>query len=412
MADKIIAFIKRPTNINIIINTIGNYLGVFFTALFALILVRILDPSQYGVLSVLLGIAYVLANILDFGTTATIYSFLPILLKEKQNEVTKFIKSIFVFQSSFALVIVIILCLTFPFLDKVFFKTQAPTWELYLTCISVLFLIWQNFVTNILFAAKKFLKANIYSNLSNVLKTILLFVLVYLKSVSVGLIIFIFGVIGPIIFFFFLLLEKKAYINLILNTKTDIKSVKFKYTFTFFIASQFSNLGLRMDLFLLSHFLIKQEVGYYGLAQKIILTIITTVASITQVLSPGFSHVKNKSDAAKNIKHGLLYMLIPSGLFVLLFLTPNFIFDLFFTTKFIKTAYLAKLLALPFIVYSIGSIPHLFVLYSVKKPIYNLFTNLLFFLVVTFGCYYFIPIYGVIAAPIMIATALITSTCF
>ena len=135
MADKIIAFIKRPTNINIIINTIGNYLGVFFTALFALILVRILDPSQYGVLSVLLGIAYVLANILDFGTTATIYSFLPILLKEKQNEVTKFIKSIFVFQSSFALVIVIILCLTFPFLDKVFFKTQAPTWELYLTCI-------------------------------------------------------------------------------------------------------------------------------------------------------------------------------------------------------------------------------------------------------------------------------------
>src|SRR3972149_9155896 len=90
MIPRILHFIKRPTSKNIIINTLGNYLNVFFTALFALILVRLLTPSQYGVLSVLLGIAYVLANILDFGTTATIYSYLPGLYENKSNNLYSF----------------------------------------------------------------------------------------------------------------------------------------------------------------------------------------------------------------------------------------------------------------------------------------------------------------------------------
>ncbi|EKE14245.1 MAG: hypothetical protein ACD_12C00609G0001, partial [uncultured bacterium] len=72
MLKRILDFIKKPTSKNIIINTVGNYLNVFFIAFFAFLLVRIMQPSEYGVLSVLLGISYVLANILDFGTTASI----------------------------------------------------------------------------------------------------------------------------------------------------------------------------------------------------------------------------------------------------------------------------------------------------------------------------------------------------
>ncbi len=389
------------------INTLGNYLNVFFTALFALILVRILTPSQYGVLSVLLGVAYVLANILDFGTTATIYSYLPAMYEEKSERLYRFIKSTFFYQSLFSFIVIGALFFCFPWLDKIFFKTHAPAWELYLTAFSVLFLIWQNFAQNILFAAKKFIKTNIYLNLANVLKTLILFFLILTKTVAIGSIIFVFGIVGPVIFFFFLLLEKKDLIFILLKSEVKREEFRFGYTLTYFLASQFFNLGTRMDLFLLSYFMSgNPEVGFYGLAQKIILTIITTVVSITQVLSPSFSKIVNKKDVVHHLKTGFMYLLLPTGLFLLLFIVPKQIFILFFTEKFAKTADVTKALSLPFIIYALGSLPMLFLLYTVKKPIYVLISNVVFFLILTIGCYFLIPKLGVFGPPYAIALAL------
>lgn len=410
MLARIFLFLKRPTSRDVIINTIGNYLNVFFTALFALILVRILSPTQYGILSVLLGIAYVLANILDFGTTATIYSYLPPMIENKAKNLYRFIKSTFFYQSLFSFIVIAVLIVSFPYLDKVFFKTNAPVWELYLTCFSVLFLIWQNFVSNVLFAAKKFLKVNIYSNIANILKTLVIMLLVSAKMVTVGSVIFVFGIVGPIIFFFLLFIEKKDLVFVLLKSDVKREEFRFSYTLTYFVASQFQNLGLRMDLFLLSYFRTKSEVGFYGLSQKIILTIITTIISITQVLSPGFSKIRTKKETKHQLKMGFFYMLLPTFLFLLLFIMPDWIFELFFTDKFAQTAAITKALSLPFIIYALSSIPQLFVLYTIKKPQYILISSLVFFTILTVGCYYLIPIMGVFGPPYAISAALLIST--
>lgn len=405
MLIKLLNFIKRPTSRDVFINTSGNYLNVFFTAFFALILVRILDPSQYGVLSVLLGIAYVLANILDFGTTATIYSYLPPMIEKKSASLYRFIKSTFFYQSVFSLVVIAFLFIFFPYLDKIFFKTGAPSWELYLTTFSVLFLIWQNFILNILYAAKKYLKANLYLNFSNILKTLILFFLIATENVSVGSIIFVFGILGPIIFFFFLFIEKKDLVFILVKSEVKKEEFRFGYTLTYFLASQFFNLGLRMDLFLLSFFRPKAEVGYYGLSQKIILTILTTVVSITQVLSPLFSKVKTKKEALSQFRLGSLYMLLPSSLFLILYLLPNFVFYLFFTQKFAQTATVTKSLSLPYIIYPWANLLSLFVLYTAKKPRYILSANIIFFIIMTLICYLLIPKIGLLAPPYAILLA-------
>ena len=407
MFPRILHFIKRPTSKNVIINTIGGYLNIFFTALFALILVRILTPAQYGVLSVLLGIAYVLANILDFGTTATIYSYLPALYEKKSHDLYSFIKSIFLYQSFFSFLVIAGLFISFPYLDKVFFKTGAPLWEMWLTSFSVLFFIWQNFFQNILFATKKFMKTNIYLNLANLIKTAIIFLMIITKNVTVGSVIFIFGIIGPIIFFLLLIFEKRKLLPIIIKSVIDRKKVRLQYTLTFFIASQFFNLGLRMDLFLLSYFRSKAEVGFYGLSQKIILTIITTVISITQVLSPSFAKITKKSEALSQLKTGFAYLLFPALLFLALFFTPKQVYDLFFTENFAQTASITKALSLPFILYALGSLPMLFLLYTVKKPIYILISNIFFFIILTVGSYILIPRMGVFGPPYAIAAALI-----
>ncbi len=399
MLSKLWRFLRHPTSIDVIINTLGNYLNIFFTALFALILVRILNPEQYGVLSVLLGIAYVLANVLDFGTTATIYSYLPPLIEKRSENIYRFIKSMFFYQSLFSAIVIGTLLITFPYLDKVFFKTDAPIWELYLTALSVLFFIWQNFVSNCLFAAKRFLKANIYNNLANAAKTLVLFALALTHSVSVGTVIFTFGIFGQLVFFLLLFLEKKDLMFVLLKSEVKREEFRFGYTLTYFLGSQFMNLGLRMDLFLLSFFKLRNDVGYYGLAQKIILAVITTVASITQVLSPAFSKAETKQEILSQLKKAFLYLLLPSAIFVALFITPNQIFYLFFTTKFAKTADITRALSLPFIIYTLINLPTLFLLYTVRKPGYILVSNVVFFLVFSFGCLYLIPKIGVFGPP-------------
>ncbi len=407
MRHRLLQFLRTPNSRNVVINTIGNYLNVGFTAFFALILVRIMTPAEYGVLSVLLGIAYVLANVLDFGVTAAIYSTLPILLEEKRERVYHFIKTNFAFQSLFSSTVILILFVTFPHLDRVFFKTGAPVSDFYITGLAVLFLIWQNFALNILFAAKKFLVANIHNNLQNILKTIILLALIYTKTVTVGWIIFTFGVIGPMLFFLTLAFDRKDIVFFLSKAKIKRSEFRAGYTLTYFIATQFYNLGGRMDLFLLSFFLLKDDVGYYGLSQKIVLSIVTTVVSITQVLSPNFARVETKTQALKELRHGFFYLLIPTTLYILVWLTPNWIYYLFFTERFAPTAAITKSLVPAYIIFTLGNLPLQFVLYTLRKPVFVLYGNILYFLIMTIGCFILIPQIGIKAPPLVNAIAIL-----
>lgn len=404
MVQKLLNFIRKPTSRDVLINTIGNYLNVFFVAFFAFLLVRIMQPSEYGVLSVLLGISYVLANLLDFGTTASIYSYLPPMIEKKHKNIYIFLKTIVSYQTGFSAIVISLLLIFFPYLDKVFFKTGAPSWELYITTFSVLFFVWQNYAINALNAAKQFFKANLFLNLSNLIKTLIIIGLIPFKAVNVGTIIFTFGILGPMAFFLLLFIEKKHIFFKIIQAPIVKSEFRLGYTLTFFIASQFFNLALRMDLFLLSYFLSRSpEIGYYGLSQKIILTVMASIASITQVLSPNFSNIKTKSEIKHQFKIGFYYLLIPTALFVLLYLTPNWVFFLFFTEKFAPTATITKSLSLAFLIYPLLNLPLLYLLYTVKKPIHVFTSNVVTFLVVAIGCYIVIPLKGVIGPPYILA---------
>ncbi|HRN69663.1 MAG TPA: oligosaccharide flippase family protein [Candidatus Woesebacteria bacterium] len=399
-----------PIKRNIAINTIGNYLNVFFTALFALILVRIMSPAEYGVLSVLLGVTYVFANILDFGTTATIYSQVPVFYESKDPRMYQFIKTAFFFQSIFSICVIITLFLFFPYFDSIFFKTGVEKWVLFVTTFSILLFIWQNFIGNIFAASKKFLASNIYINIANIVKTLTLLFFWYIGNISVGTVIFTFGIVGPTVYFMLATANHTQFIPKLYSASIKKEEFQFKYTFTYFLSSQFYNLGLRMDLFLLSYFMIGAGLGHYGLAQKIILTIITSIVSITQVLSPGFAAITSKKEAKIQIQKAFKYLLFPATIFVVLFFTPRFVFQLVFTNNFAETEAITKALALPFILNAIGSVPMLFLLYTVKKPSVILYSNILFFIIISVGSYYLIPSKGVFGPPIAIGLAFIIAT--
>lgn len=386
MKEKIFSFLKKPTSINIAINTLGNYLNVFFTAVFAFLLVRMMKPEDYGVLSVLLSVTYLFSNIFDFGITANIYGQLPLFFQENKNKAFKFLKTIFYYQLIFLLLINVILLFTIRYIDYYFLKTQSSFFTLSLVILTIIFFVWQNFFLNVLNSIKKFYLSNLYLNLSNIIKLIFLIIFFLLKKINPQSVIFTFGVVGPLTVFLLIFYRKKEALNQILKSPIEKKIFSLKFTFTFFLASQIFNLAQRIDLLFLSFYFPKSALlGYYGLAQKIILTVIASVISITQVLSPQYALIKTKKETIKLFKTSFIYLSLPTFLFVILAFLPDKIFTLFFTEKYFLTSSITHRLSWPFIFYNYLHIPFLFLLYSVKKTEKIFVGNLIFFLTSLLG---------------------------
>ncbi len=409
MIDRFIRFIKDPTSKNIIINTSGNYINVVFTAFFALILFRTMSPIEYGMFSVLIGLSYVMSNIFEFGTTASIYSTVPAIFQDEDDRLYVFIKSTLFYQTTLSVIAIGLLIVSFPYLDKIFFKTGAAPWILTMTAFTIILFVWQNFLTNVLFAAKRFFHANVYLNTSNLVKAIILVMLMFTDNISVSSVIMTYGLIGPLIFFLMVLFKNYDRIVPIRNARFNRSEIKVNYTLTYFAASQFYNVGLRMDLFLLSFFGLGAQIGYYASAQKIILSIIATIVSISQVLSPQFAAATTRLEINKLLKKGFTYMLIPIGIFIALILTPNSFFQLIFTENFDEAILITKILAVPFMLSAGGTVIMLFLLYTVKKPMYILISNVAFFLIVSVGSFLLIPEKGMYGPPIAIACAFVVA---
>ena len=409
MIARLIRFIKEPTSKNIIINTSGNYLNVVFTAFFALILFRSMTPVEYGMFSVLIGLAYVMSNILEFGTTASIYSTVPALFQDDDDRLYSFIKSTLFYQTTLSVIVIGSLIISFPYLDKMFFKTGVAPWILTMTAFTIILFVWQNFLTNVLFAAKRFFHANVYLNTSNLVKAIILAILMLTDNITVASVIMTYGLIGPVVFFLMVLFKNYDRIAPIKRANFNRSEIKVNYTLTYFAASQFYNVGLRMDLFLLSFFGLREQVGYYASAQKIILSIIATIVSISQVLSPQFAAAKSRLEINKLLKKGFTYMLIPIGIFIALILTPNSFFKFIFTDNFDEAIIITKILAIPFMLSAGGTVIMLFLLYTVKKPIYILISNIAFFIIVSGGSFLLIPEKGMLGPPIAIFFAFVVA---
>ncbi len=403
---------SSKTGRQIIINTIGTYLNIAFALFFVLLLTRTMGRVEYGTMTVLLNISYILANIMEFGTTATIYSYIPTLheREDKRVELLGFIKTTLVYQSVLSTIVIVLLIVAFPALDRYFFKTGSSIVTLTITAISVLFFIWQNTLLNMFFAMKKFISANIWLNISNVIKTVLIIALLPLQLVSLTTVILVFGIVGPVIFIGIAAWYYRYDVEQILvNVKTSRKQLRIQYTLTNFIASQFFNLGMRMDLFIMSYYGLRNQVADYGLAQKVMLTIISTVISITQVLSPKYALVTTRRQVMRMMKQSFLYLMIPTVCFALLLVIPDVVFDIVFTSKFVETAVLTRLLGLTYTIFSLGQIFALFYLYTFKKPHMLLYTNVMFFMIITVGCFTLVPYMQAFAGPLVLAVGLLAT---
>lgn len=399
------SFLKKPTSVNVIVNTTGSILNVIFSAAMHFFLFRIMSPADYGILTIWLSVIYVGSNMLDFGTTATIYAYLPPLHQAREAGYFDFLKTVLSYQSALAIGASIVLALLLPLIDHLFLKTGVGVSTFIITIVAIGLFILQNFTYNILYATRSFILSNILITIANVIKLGALVVFLTMGIRDVDRILSTLTILGVLIFFIPLAVVKRGTILRSVSARFDKKALKLRYTFTYLVSTQIYNLAQRMDLFILSYFGLRDATGYYAAAQKIILSIATAVVSITQVLSPMYSSVKTKKQALHLFRQTFLYLSIPSVIFLMLMVTPQFVFDIYLS-KFAQAAPIARALALPYIIFTLGNTALIFILYTAKKPMIVLWSNVVYLIAMVVGSYVVLSIGTFMLLPLAVGVAL------
>jgi O-antigen/teichoic acid export membrane protein len=337
--------------------------------------------------------------VLSFGTPGTIYAHLPERLNDKKS-VMNFVFSNLVFLTVLSGMSLIFLYLISEYADQAFFKTGASQLQFLIVAIGTQFLVWQNFLRDVLNSAGKFFQINVAVNLSNFFKALILVALFLNGGISITNTLITLLFVGPAVVFFVIISNRRWVIKSITQSIISRGNVKFGFTFTYMIASQIFSLASRIDLFLISYFLTRPEVGYYGLSQRIVLAVITSSDSITQVMSPQFSTIRDKGRVWTLLKQGSTCMLLPTAVLIAIVLTPNTIFELVFGTEYTTSTGVTKALSIAYLPYSFYMIVSLFFLYTIKKPKFFLTSNLIFLIATVSLNIFLIPKYRLYATPI------------
>jgi O-antigen/teichoic acid export membrane protein len=385
---------------NVLINAGGAYLNIAFATFYTIFLARSFDRVEFGVLSVLLVFSYVLANVFNFGMPASIYAHLPEIAHDPKKAV-KFLKSNLLLLVVLAITSLSIIFMASSFLDTHIFKLKAPPVYYALALTGTFFYIIQNFARDALNAIGDFLHINIAQNISNMVKTALLVFLALSHRLTIGNALFIMGVLGPAVVFAIIIYERKWIIRSLFDSEIARSSIKLGYTTQYFIASQLFALASRVDLFMVAYFLTPGDKGDYALAQRIVLAIVTTTDSITQVFSPQFAKVHSQNDVFSLLKKAFLYVLLPTALFIGVSIAPTYLYTLFFTGKFLFSFPVTRLLSLAYIPYNFAAILLLFFLYSIKKPVHVLISNLILVIILVVGDFFLVPKLGLYAPPLV-----------
>lgn len=383
-------FVHLPHSRNVFINTFGNYLGFAFSGFYTIFLVRAFNPVDFGTLSILLTFSYILANILSFGVPASIYAHVPKHLPDRKVTLD------FIVTNGSALtalsgISLIILSFFIKPIDAHFFKTGAPISLYILALFGAQMYILQNFVRDVLNASGKFLHINIATNASNFIKALLLIYFAMQGSITVAHVLIILGIVGPFISFLYIFLKSNWIFKAMRQASISYDFIKIRFTFVYFISSQLFQLATRADLFMVSYFLTRPEVGHYGLSQRAILAVVTSADSITQVMSPQFAKITTQADVKRTLKHAGVYMFIPAGMFLAGALLPSAFYTFIFGNDYAESSIVIRLLSFAYIPFPFLAALLLFFLYTVKKPHYLLLANTIFFLSITFVHYLLIP---------------------
>ncbi|OGG26732.1 hypothetical protein A2960_00990 [Candidatus Gottesmanbacteria bacterium RIFCSPLOWO2_01_FULL_39_12b] len=370
---------------------LGNSIAIIFAFVYSVTAWRLLSEADFGYLSALLAFLLLISDVVDIGIGSSLSHFLP-PLEGKISKLFGFLKTAFLYQFIIGLLVVFII-FNFSFLlsDVIFHKNELEI-LLKINSIGVLGNIIFNFFIYALSARQKFVRVSILTALSGFMR---LFSLALLMLIS-GVILINVVLIQTVSFILLAVIALCLADFKFLEASVRIVDLKKLFSFSKYIgiARGFTAIANRLDVLMLVALKSPEEAGIYAIASRVISVYPLFSGSVTTVIAPRITAIKNAMELKRYINKVILLTLgLISSIIVLIIIAFPFM-TILFGQKSIPAVVVLQLLLVSMIFF-VGSIPSVAVsIYYLKKPGILTLNSVIQLLIVIFCNLYFIPKYG------------------
>ena len=359
MISKIKRLIFSDTSKDTLVSLVGNGLVALSGTLFTILVARGMTPPQFGTLSALLALAFLLSSLGDLGISSALINFIP-KLKSERNTI---VSLSFVVQSAVAIILIIVF-----YIGSFWHEVLVPGSTNYLFFITSLvsaFAVISGFAKNLLKAERKFVYASIIQVLESVVKLIPVGILYFYFSLSINDVLL--SVLSAIILASIFALYKEFKNITIVFPKYYFKKI-FHFTKWVAIMRGFSVAISRVDVILLNALGTNHQAGIYAAASRITMLFALLVSSLGSVVAPRFSSFNKRKQVTSYIKKISLLIGGVSILMVLSILLSPLIVNTVFGSQYAAAIPVFRYLTLAMIPFLLSIITTNPLIYFFNKP--------------------------------------------
>lgn len=406
MKDRFIQYFNSTILQQSFLTTTATFINGTLGMIFYILLIRLLEPSDFGIFSFAVVSLIMISDIASLGTDTGLIRFIGRSINLENTLVLKYLKLTLELRILSAVIIGIVGFFLAHFIANQILHKPEFALPLQLVAVGIGGSLLFTFITASLQALQKYWSWSIISILLNFFRIVFVLGIFYVSSIDVisSLIIYI---VLPFIGF----LAGMLFLPKFLNVKNEESIAKdfFHYNKWVAMVILFSAISSRLDTFLIGKLLSNYDLGIYSAANQLVSVIPQLVMAVAVVVAPKLSGFDTAQKAISFLKK--LQVFVGTICIVGLLLSPFFYYliPLIFGDAYLASRSIFLILFFAQLVFLFSLPIHQSVFYYFGRPQLFIWTSLIHILIIGLGGWFFIYNYGVMGASIIVLIGAISN---
>lgn len=380
---------------------IGNVTAAALGFLTILLISKKLTISDFGLFNLAISITFIASCMSNLGIDTAMVRFASFYLYEKKNiEATQVLKVALLIKIAIGSFLFGILFVSANFLATNVFYLPSLAPLIKLAAFGGLSYSLLNYLKSSLYVYQVFKESIILQLFVDFSKLSIVMILIFCFKINV------FASVATFVFIPFLgvTLGFKQILRAFTSEKKPIKNLVrqlLSYSKWVFVSSMCKQIFPNIGLFMVAKLLNSKAAGIYGLALHLTYIFPIIIYSLQSVLLPKVANFRDTTQFQKYIKDSLKIAFYAGLLIIpLIFFSRKLIF-VFFGVHYLDSVSIFKWLLASNMIFTITSIIHM-PLHSMNKAHVTAIVDVIGIVVVALGCYFLIPVIGVLAPAVVV----------
>lgn len=401
---KIYCLFLSYTAKNIYLVNIANTVLVLTGFLFTILVARNLSPDDFGLFSAVTSLILVLSDLGELGIGGGLSSFLPPLLKNKdESNSNKILKTTFLLQILFSVSISLLVIIFAKQLTQLIFQSTSTKLLglVKLSVIGIFSFMMFNYFNSVLSAKERFDKSLITQSAYAIPRLLLLAVAIIRGNLSLVILLLIF-ITAPFIGLFF----SVTFISFKFLSTDGFYPLRKIFKFSLFLALNklFIALFSRLDILMLSALANSYSAGIYSAASRISFIYTLIGSSLGTVFAPKYAKISVAEAISFSKKVFLLILALVVSVIGLIIIAPVIV-SLIYGLQYANSVLVLRVLLIGMIPFLCAIPLNSMLVYTYKKPQIIAISSFIQLLIIISGNLLLIPKINSLAAAVSIAIA-------